>query len=376
MVKYELIENKKDLQRVAALFEKEKTIAVDLEADSMFHFKEKVCLIQMASKNLTVVIDPLKIGDLSSLKTAFVNPSIRKIFHGCDYDVRSLHRDHDIEINNLFDTELASRFLGVPETGLSAVLGKRFGVKLDKSYQKKDWSMRPLPPEMIAYGASDVAYLLPLAEMLDSELKEKNRVEWVKEECEALSRVRAPEPNGDPLFLRIKGAGRLDRRSLGTLELLLEMRRDIAEKKDKPLFKIFSNSSLLTLSKARPGNLDALKDCRVFSLKQSKIFGKEILEALENASALPDKALPVYPRKKKIIVKPGVANVTQKIKDWRDRVACELELEPPILFNKAMLTAIAVKKPDTIEAFKAVGGIKNWQVNEFGHQIIDVLKDI
>lgn len=374
MVKYEFIDNKTDLQKIAGLFEKEKTIAVDLEADSMFHFKEKVCLIQIASKNLTVVIDPLKINDLSPLIPAFANPVIRKIFHGSDYDVRSLHRDHLIEVNNLFDTELASRFLGIPETGLGAVLGNRFGVQLDKSYQKKDWSMRPLPPEMIEYGASDVAYLLPLADLLDSELTEKKRVEWVEEECDLLSRVRVPEQNGNPLFLRVKGAGRLDRRSLGVLEPLLEMRRDIAEKKDKPLFKILSNASLLTISKLRPVNIDALKECRVFSPKQTKIFGKEILETVEKAMAIPEKDLVAYPRKKKHIVKPGIPKIAQEIKDWRDSVANDLGLEPSILFNKALLTAIAIKKPETLDDFEGVKGIKKWQIKEFGNQIIDILK--
>ena len=105
----------KDLVRS---LQKEKVIGVDLEADSMYHFREKVCLIQMATGDTNVVIDPLMIEDLSPLKPVFKKPGIRKILHGADYDVRSLYRDFGITINNLFDTELASRFLGYAETGL------------------------------------------------------------------------------------------------------------------------------------------------------------------------------------------------------------------------------------------------------------------
>ena len=98
---YQLIETLSELKTVADLFKKEKAIAVDLEADSMYHFKEKVCLIQMATHDINVVIDPLKIHDLSPLKPLFENRSIKKIFHGADYDVRSLYRDFKININNL-----------------------------------------------------------------------------------------------------------------------------------------------------------------------------------------------------------------------------------------------------------------------------------
>jgi len=160
----------------------EAAIAVDVEADSMYHFKEKVCLIQMATANVNVVIDPFVIKDLSALNPIFKRKDIQKIFHGADYDVRSLYRDFTISINNLFDTELASRFLGFPGTGLEAVLKKKFAITLDKKFQRKDWSKRPLPREMIAYAAEDARYLLPLARDLKAELKEKGRLSWVDEE--------------------------------------------------------------------------------------------------------------------------------------------------------------------------------------------------
>ncbi len=376
MFKYEFIDNKAGLKRITEMFESESTIAVDLEADSMFHFQEKVCLIQMASKNLTVVIDPLEVKNLSVLRPVFADPAVRKIFHGGDYDVRSLHRDYQIEINNLFDTELASRFLGIPETGLSSVLAKRFGIKLDKSYQKKDWSKRPLSTEMIEYGASDVEYLLELADILDSELKEKNRTAWVEEECEILSKVRVAEPNGAPLFLRVKGAGRLTRKSLGVLEHLLELRQAIARKKDKPLFKVFANSSMLTIAKERPDSIEALCNSKALSSKQTSIYGKSILEKIQLAKTIPEEKLPVYPRNKKMFIKPDVPAITQKIKTWRDDLASELELDPPILFNKALLSAIAMKNPRNILEFEAIEGIKQWQKKEFGEQIVKILNEV
>jgi len=87
-------------------------IGVDLEADSFYHYFEKVCLIQIATESASYVIDPLALKDLSALHPVFSDPRIRKVFHGADYDIRSLYRDFRIEVENLFDTQSASKFLG------------------------------------------------------------------------------------------------------------------------------------------------------------------------------------------------------------------------------------------------------------------------
>lgn len=373
MVQYLFIENDDDLKRIAREFAASGEIAVDLEADSMFHFKEKVCLIQMASPTLTAIIDPLIIEDMSPLKPVFENPGIRKIFHGSDYDVRSLYRDYSFEINNLFDTELASRFLGVTETGLSSVLENRFDIRLDKSFQKKDWSQRPLSEGMIEYGACDVIHLLPLARILDTELERKNRTSWVQEECDLLSQVRCPVPNGEPLFLRVKGAGKLDRQALAVLERLLVYRGAVAEKKDKPVFKVISNASLLDIARRKPTNLEQLNQTRALSKRQTDSYGKDIVQEVVEALNTPDKDLPAYPRKKKPAVRPEVPKRFDRLKEWRDRVAGDLQIDPPILFNKALLTEIAVRNPRRMEDFGAVCGIKNWQIREFGVSILERL---
>ena len=199
---YQIIDTASGLEDVALLLKKEKIAAIDLEADSMFHFKEKVCLVQIATKRINVIIDTLQIKDLSLLKPFFANRDTKKIFHGADYDVRSLYRDFRIKINNLFDTQIACMFLGIKETGLDAVLQQRFNIKLNKRFQKKDWSKRPLPDEMIEYAACDVIYLLPLSAILEKELAEKGRLAWVDEECAILSKVRPPALNSSPLYLK------------------------------------------------------------------------------------------------------------------------------------------------------------------------------
>jgi len=371
-----LIQTPADLKAFAHRIRREKMLGVDLEADSMFHFKEKVCLLQMAGNGENVVIDPLEVNDLSPLAPIFKNRNVCKVLHGSDYDVRSLYRDFSIEINNLFDTQLASMFLGEQETSLGAVVNRRFGVVMDKRYQKKDWSQRPLPDGMIEYAASDAVHLIPLACMLMEELKAKNRLEWVEEECALLSGVRPVKNGEEPLFLRFRGAGRLQRRNLAILEGLLQYRRTLAVKKDRPLFKVFSNKSLLTIATEMADTPEALGKAGCLSTKQIHIYGKTIAEVVKKAKAIPANQLPVYPRKRRPTVSPKVPDRIKAIKAWRDRVAAQLELDPALLFNKALMTAIATKKPSNTKQLKEIEGIRKWQVKAFGEKILGALAEV
>ena len=370
---YQVIRTATELEQFVDRIRREKILAVDLEADSMFHFQEKVCLLQMAGNGENVVIDPLEVNDLSPLAPLFNDKRVCKVFHGSDYDVRSLYRDFSIKINNLFDTQLASMFMGERETSLGAVVNKRFGIKLDKRYQKKDWSQRPLPDGMIEYAASDVFYLIPLAHQLMAELTAKNRLEWVREECDYLSAVRPAENGSEPLFLRFRGAGRLPRRNLAALEGLLHYRRDLAIKKDRPLFKVFSNTALLKIATEMADSPQAMEAARCLSAKQIRIYGKPLAKVVQKANALAMKDLPVYPRRRRPSVSIGVPERIKALKTWRDSLADRLELDPALLFNKALMTAIAVNKPSTVQELRTVDGIRNWQVEAFGEDILNLL---
>jgi len=375
-VDYQIIDTVTGLEKIVKIFEREKTIAVDLEADSMFHFKEKVCLIQVASKNRSIVIDPLQIKDLSSLKSIFAGHDIQKILHGADYDVRSLFRDFNIETNNLFDTELACRFLGIKETGLEAVLKKFFKINLDKKYQKKDWSKRPLPQEMLDYAARDVIYLVPMAEILEKELDNKGRLSWVHEECNYLSKVRPALSDDEPLFLKFKGAGRLKPRSLAVLEALLQFRKKVGEKKDKPLFKIIGNNDLMKITLARPITLRGLKGTKALSNRQISIYGNALVETIIKAIKIPEDKLPVYPRKKAPVLSNRVPKRVEELKKWRYKKAKELEVDSAIICNNALITSIAVLNPSNSNSLETIKNMKSWQKKEFGKEIIAVLSKV
>ncbi|OEU62810.1 MAG: 3'-5' exonuclease, partial [Desulfuromonadales bacterium C00003094] len=245
------------LAEFAAQLHREPVFAVDLEADSLHSYQDKVCLLQFSTATATVLVDPLAIGDLSSLKAVLADEAVRKVFHAADYDIRCLYRDFGIEINGLFDTMTACQFLGEDKVGLADILNKYFGVKLDKRYQRADWSKRPLEEGMVHYAAEDTRHLLQLTEQLEAQLVAKGRLAWAKEEFALLEQVRH-NSTGGPLFLRFKKANLLERRQLAVLEELLQWRNGEAQRRNCPPFKVLNNAPLLEVARAMPANMSAL----------------------------------------------------------------------------------------------------------------------
>src|SRR5262245_17520024 len=158
-----------DLRAYVGRLDGARALALDSESDSLYHFKEKVCLVQLASdRGEAALLDPLALRDLAPLHKVMADPKVAKVLHGADYDVTTLKRDFGFVFAGLFDTMIASRFLGLPAIGLQAVALAELGIALSKDSQKDDWSVRPLSPRQEAYALADVRHLLALQQKLEA----------------------------------------------------------------------------------------------------------------------------------------------------------------------------------------------------------------
>jgi ribonuclease D len=182
--------------------------------------------------------------------------------------------------------------------------------------------------------------------------------------------------NSKPLFLKFKGAGRLPSQNLAVLEKLLKYRRTMARKKDKPLFKVLGNASLLKIATMPPNSSTALKRLNTLSQKQLAMYGKSILTNVNKALAIEPEKLPKYPRKKAPILNPVVPNRIKSLRKWRDKKALDLGLDPTLLLNKTLLTSLASSKPTSLKKLDAIESLRRWQKREFGRNIVSILKQI
>jgi len=369
----EIVTTAPRLKELAAHLSCHQELAVDLEMDSLHHYREKVCLIQVSTRSESWLLDPLALKDLSPLAAPLGNPAILIVMHGADYDIRSLHRDFGIEVENLFDTMIAARFLGIAEFGLAALLRARFGIELDKKYQKADWSRRPLTSEMCDYATADTAHLLPLYDQLRGELGEKGRLAWQEEECGLVCRARVSEKEG-PLFLSCKGAGKLRGRSLAALEGLLRYRDHQARALDRPPFKVMSAETLLEAAERKPRSLGELSEIKGMTPKQLQRHGPALLAAVAAAMELPEEMLPRFPRTRREDPSEGTKERLKRLKSWRERMSAALGLEPGVVSPNWLLESAADMNPASPADLDRIVGMREWQKGLCGRELIEVLK--
>jgi len=368
----EILTTDTEVAELAGQLAAETAIAVDLEADSLHNYQEKICLMQISTMQRTVLIDTLAATDLSPLRPVFANPAIRKIFHAADYDLRSLKRDFDLKVHGLFDTMISAQLLGEERIGLADLLNKYFNVELDKKYQKADWSQRPLPDEMIRYAAADTNYLHRLMDLLVERLETLGRMSWVAEECALLEEVRFADNSG-PLCLRFKGAGTLSRRELGVLECLLQWREGEGARLDRPVYKILGNKTLLELAQRMPQEKNGLRGIEGLPPRLVERFGKSLLAAVVRGRAIPEEELPLFPRQSRKLRDPAREDRFKLLKKWREKEAAKYALDPGVLINNFALDALALANPQSATELDRFAGLKAWQKAELGDGLLGAL---
>merc|ERR1712125_142915 len=130
-----------------------------------------LCLMQLSTRDADYLVDVLALRPyLGMLQGLFGNPSVVKVLHGANMDVKWLHRDLGLHVANLFDTGQAARLLNFQSYSLAFLLQKFVGVQADKQHQLADWRTRPLTPGMVRYARQDTHYLLDIYDRLRCEL--------------------------------------------------------------------------------------------------------------------------------------------------------------------------------------------------------------
>ena len=331
-------------------------VAIDTEADSLHCYREKLCLLQVSvSANRTdssrgepatvsdrgydnaardYIVDPLAELDLAPLCAVLAQKEI--VLHGADYDLRLLRRSLNFAACKIFDTVIAARLLGIGEFSLAALVERFFGVKLAKGSQKANWARRPLPERMVEYAMNDTHYLLPLADRLESQLREQDRLDWLGQSCErAIEQAAAERVRDVDEAWRIRGSGALRGRAAAVLRALWQWREKEAEAVDRPPFHILQNDELLRAAESFASG--SVPDYRYFLPRRRRAFR----DAAQSALQLPEDEWPVSRRRFGTRPSAEVVRRSEELRHRRDRAARELELEPTFVAPRATLEAIA-----------------------------------
>jgi ribonuclease D len=348
---YQLLDQPGSLEPLLRALQKVEEVALDTEADNMYHYKTRVCLLQFLVKDDVFLVDVLAPGlKLEPLWKALATKHL--IMHGSDFDLRLLHDLCRFSPHSLFDTMLAAQLLGRARIGLASLLEDHFGVQLDKDGQKANWSKRPLTPKLLNYAALDVWHLPALRDILTRELVKLNRIEWLDQQCRAQIKAGfegfAPATEND---WRIGRSERLRGPGLSVLHAVWHWREAQAQRLDTPPFKVCGNAMLLKIAEAaEAGDSEQQILGNVHLGKRHDRIFPSLAAAVRAGLARDPKTLPRRPGRD-----PSHVSLTQaeielqdRIKADRDRIAKKLEIEATLIANRSQLAQIA-RQPRKIE---------------------------
>ena len=363
---YEVIADEAGFGRAMSEISRARRIGLDLESNGFFRYPEQVCLIQISTPRDVFVIDPLALEDMKPLGDVLAKKRIETVLHAGSHDVLSLHRDWDMRIENLFDTNIAAAFVGMSRLGLANVLEEELGVDIpkEKRIQRSDWSNRPLSQKALDYAANDVRYLHELRDNLGKKLRKLGREDWVKEECQRLSRMRYEPPDPEMAVFNVKGWRSLDDRGLAILKSLVEYREDHAVRMGRPHFRVIPDMALVTLADKPNSDLRRVRGLGNFARGS---HARGIRKAIaEGESAKPPKR-PVQPGQPRIPrgQREAISRRLATLKQWRIAKGKELSLDPALLWPMRSLQRIA-REPDRLESEMQDSEVRRWQRKEFG----------
>ncbi len=325
------------IQRLKPLNE----LPLDTEADNMYHYHNRICLYQLQAGPDIYIVDALANLDLASFIDSLRTK--RLIMHGSDFDLRLMADHYAFRPAEIFDTMLAAQLLGLPNIGLGSLIEHFFGITLPKGHQKSNWSRRPLPEKMLRYAAEDVIYLPELREKLETELEAKGRIPWLEQRC-AWQIDTALEGFGerDEHAWRVSGSNKLGPRGLAVLFELWHWRERSAQKADLPPFKIVNNNYLVAIAAAVEKSADAAwheaLPPKVFS-RHRKALERTVQRGRErDPKSLPRRA---NPRGDRQPLSSLEVERQEALRQFRDRQAEKLGIDPSLIANRAQLTVIA-----------------------------------
>jgi ribonuclease D len=348
-------------------------LALDTEGASFHRFVDRIYLLQLSTREQTAIIDPIPIGKPPMLGRLLEDLDVEIVFHDADYDLRLLRQDYGWLVRNIFDTRLAAQLLGIKSFGLAALLERYFGVKLDKKFQRADWSMRPLSQGMLDYAAQDTIHLLELRDRLHHDLDRAGRLDWAREEFALLEGTRWPDEDPGAGYLRIKGARDLSRRELAVLRELVPWRDDIARAMDRATFRVLGNEQLLEMAKRRPSSRDELAAIKGMPRGLLDARSSEMIAAVQRGLAVPDAELPRFPKAPRWDRDPDFDARVATLKTVRDEAAARLDLDPGVLCARDRLEAVARKKPKSMEDLESVSELRRWQRSVLGQPFVAAL---
>ena len=342
-------------------------ITVDTEFMRERTYWPKLCLAQVAGPEDAAAIDALADGiDLAPLDELMANPKVLKVFHAARQDLEIFHLRLNKVPGPLFDTQVAAMVCGHGEAASYESLATKLAkAKIDKSSRFTDWSRRPLSERQITYALSDVTHLRVVYEKLKRQLDKSGRFSWIAEEMAVLNDPATYRGDPEMAWRRLKPRGSSPR-LLAILKEVAAWRERTAQRIDIPRQRLLRDEQLLEIASHAPKTIEELAMTRGLGRGFAEGWqGRELIEAIDRARALPDSELPARERPTEQLRAPGA--VVDLLRTLLRLKAEQAGVAGRLVANADELDRIAAGKRD-------VPALKGWRREVFGADAVDLIE--
>ncbi|MBN9538863.1 MAG: ribonuclease D [Alphaproteobacteria bacterium 65-37] len=342
-------------------------ITVDTEFMRERTYWPKLCLAQVAGPEDAAAIDALAEGiDLAPLDELMANPKVLKVFHAARQDIEIFHLRLSKVPSPLFDTQVAAMVCGHGEAASYESLATKLAkAKIDKSSRFTDWSRRPLSERQITYALSDVTHLRVVYEKLKRQLDKSGRFSWIAEEMAVLNDPATYRADPEQAWRRLKPRGSSPR-MLATLKEVAAWRERTAQRIDIPRQRLLRDEQVLEIASHSPKTVEELAMTRGLGRGFAEGWqGRELIEAIARARALPDSELPSRDKPAEQLRAPGA--VVDLLRTLLRLKAEQAGVAGRLVANAEELDRIAAGKRD-------VPALKGWRREVFGAEAIDLIE--
>lgn len=337
-------------------------IGIDTEFMREKTFFAQLCLVQFSVGEDLWCADPLGADDLDEFWSALLRPAW--VVHSGRQDFEVIVQSAGRLPGEVFDTQVAAALLGhAPQMGYASLVAELFGVQLEKSHTRADWSKRPLAPAVLDYAAEDVAWLLPACDKLREQLTAAGRLDWACEDSAELLDGALYESAAGSAIERVKGARSLQGRARRAAIRLADWRERRAESSDTPRQWILRDAVLLEIAVANPHTVAALSQINNLQSGTVRRSGETLLGLLRSAEAEEDDHYQP-PQRPDESQKALLKALQKKVK----ACAAQLGIAPEVLAPRRELN-LAIDGQRDLRVFRG------WRRDEVGTALLELLDD-
>ena len=364
-----MIETTADLAAACKELAKSDFITIDTEFLRETTFWPELCLIQMASPTLEVLVDPLAKGiDLAPFFELMADTKVLKVFHAARQDIEIIFNRGNLIPHPIFDTQVAAMVCGFGDSvSYDQLVSRIKNVHIDKSSRFTDWSRRPLSDKQLEYALADVTHLRDVYLSLKAELDREGRTSWLSEEMDILEARETYDMHPDDAWQRLKMRLRKPQ-ELAVVKYVAAWREREARARNVPRSRVLKDDAIYEIAQQQPKDTEGLGRLRTIPKGwERSTSGGAVVEAVNAALALPKADMPHAPRQAQ--APEGAAAAVELLKVLLKLISEKHGVAPKVIANSEDLDKIAAdgEKAD-------VAALHGWRRDLFGEPALQLIQ--